>query len=86
MTPPDSIRDLRDLRSLTPCRYRVRVVHYRRRGETTITDLPATFGSIASALREAERLQAECDTGAEAVAVYVIDDAGIPVRRAGDGA
>ena len=83
MTPPDVITDLADLPTLVPSRYRIRVVHHRRRAETTVTDLPANFRSIASALREAERLQAEFDGGAEAVQAYVIDAAGIPVRRAG---
>ena len=61
-------------------------VHHRRRAETTVTDLPASFHFIASALREAERPQTEFDGGAEAIQAYVIDAAGIPVRRVGGGA
>ena len=78
----DTITDLRDLRALGR-RYRVRLIHYRRGAEPVAEDIASSFGSINSALVEANRQQCLADERCEPVQAYVVDDHGVPVGRAG---
>ncbi len=80
----DTINDFRDLRDLGR-RYKVRMLRYRRGGEPVAEDLASSFGSINSALVEANRLQAAADDRCEPVQAYVVDDHNVPVGRAGGG-
>ena len=75
---PDTITDLRDLGR----RYKVRVLRYRRGAEPAAEDLAGSYGSINSALVEANRLQGLADERCEPVQAYVVDDNGVPVGRA----
>ena len=81
--PESIITDFADLRSLSPRRYSVRLMRYRKGAEPIAEDLASSFSSANHALREADRLQAEADERAEPVTAYVVDDAGVPVGRAG---
>ncbi len=80
--PETVITDLRDLRALGR-RYRVRLMCYRRGAVPVAEDLAGSYGSINSALVEADRLQSELDDRCEPVQAYVIDDHNVPVGRAG---
>ena len=77
----DTITDLRDLRALGR-RYRVRLIHYHRGAEPAAEDLAGSYGSINSALVEANRLQGLADERCEPVQAYVVDDNGVLVGRA----
>ena len=79
---PDTIDNLSDLRALGR-RYRVRLIHYRRDAEPVAEDIASSFGSINSALVEANRQQCLADERCEPVQAYVVDDHGVPVGRAG---
>lgn len=78
----NTVHDFRDLRELGR-RYRVRLLRYRRGAEPETEDLAGSYGSINAALTEANRLQADADERGDVVQCYVVDDAGIPIRRAG---
>ena len=82
--PETVVTDFADLRSLSPRRYGLRAVRYMKGAETIAEDAPGSFGSIGAAMREADRLQGMADERCEPVTVFVVDDAGIAIRRAGD--